>query len=280
MRPAPLATGEAGPITHAMSIDVEDWYHSLDPDPANWPAYDHRILASTRKMLDILARTGTRATFFILGPVAEREPGLVAEIHRAGHEIGSHGSEHRMVYGQSPAEFEADVRRSVAALEAATGVAPRGYRAPCFSITKRSLWALDILKGLGFTYDSSIHPVHNPRYGIARAPRLPHLAAPGLIEVPISTFPLGSLNLPCAGGVYFRALPWFLLKRMFRRLEARGERIIFYFHPWELDPGQPRIAAPWPLRMRHYHALGRSAAKFERLCRTFRFGTISEAVGA
>ncbi|MBI1189858.1 MAG: DUF3473 domain-containing protein [Tepidisphaera sp.] len=261
-----------------MSIDVEDWYHCLSPDPATWPSFEHRIVESTRRVLEIFARTSTRATFFILGAVAEREPGLVEEIQKAGHEIASHGTEHRFVYRQTPEEFERDVRRSVETLRAITGETPRGYRAPYFSITLQSLWALDTLRNLGFAYDSSIHPVHNHRYGIPGAARLPHALPSGLIEAPISTLPLRLLNLPFAGGVYFRAFPMFLIRRCFRRLEARGERVVFYFHPWEIDEGQPRIPLPWSLRLRHYHALGPAGPKLEALCREFRFGTLSEVL--
>lgn len=266
------------PLTHAMSVDVEDWYHCLDPEPTRWHLYDHRIVASTRTVLDIFARTGTLATFFVLGAVAEREPRLVEEIRGAGHEIASHGTEHRFVYGQTPEEFERDVRRSIETLRGITGETPRGYRAPYFSITKQSLWALPILRNLGFGYDSSIHPVQNHRYGMPDAPRLPHLVAEGLVEVPISTFPLAGVNVPFSGGVYFRAFPWAVLGRMFRALDRRAERIVFYFHPWELDDEQPRLALPASLRLRHYHALDRASGKLERLCREFRFGTITEVL--
>jgi len=273
------AGGEAEPVIHAMSIDVEDWYHCLDPEPGNWSDYESRVRSATRAVLDVFARTDTRATFFVLGDVAEREPELVEEIHAAGHEVASHGSEHRFVYRQSPAAFEADVRRSVERLREITGDAVLGYRAPYFSITRRSSWALPVLRSLGLRYDSSVHPVHNHRYGNARAPRLPHSVVPGLLELPISTYPVGPVNVPFAGGIYFRALPWAVVERFCHRLEDRGERIVFYLHPWELDPGQPRISLPRALSMRHYHALDATAAKLERLCRALRFGPMRDAVG-
>lgn len=273
--PSPQSTT---PGPHAMSIDVEDWYHPLDQEPANWGRYEHRIVASTRAVLDIFARTGTRATFFVLGHVAEREPRLVEEIRAAGHEIASHGTEHRFIYKQTPDQFEADVRRSVDTLRAITGESVAGYRAPYFSITKDSLWALPILKRLGFIYDSSVHPVHNHRYGIPDAPRLPHPVDAGLTEVPISTFPLPRINLPFAGGVYFRAFPWPMIRRLCRTLAARGERIVFYLHPWEIDADHPRIPLPASLRLRHYLSLDKTAPKLERLCREFRFTTIREAL--
>lgn len=269
-----------GAVKHAMSIDVEDWYHCLDHEPSNWHKYEHRIVDCTRTVLDIFARTDTRATFFILGVIAEREPKLVEEIRSAGHEIASHGTEHRFVYNQTPEQFEQDVQRSVDTLRAITGEPVIGYRAPFFSITKNSLWALPILKRLGFKYDSSVHPVYNPRYGIPDAPRLPYTTDQGLEELPISTYPVGRLNFPFAGGIYFRAFPWMMLRPMFRALDSRNEPIMFYLHPWELDPDHPRIPLPAFLKARHYYKLDKTAAKLEKLCRTFRFGTISEVINA
>lgn len=262
---------------HAMTIDVEDWFHCLDPDPGRWYRYDRRVGASTRQLLEIFARTGTRATFFVLADVARHDAALIADIAAAGHEIASHGSEHRFVYRQTRQEFERDVVASLDVLEAITGRRPIGYRAPYFSMTRRSLWARPVLRELGIAYDSSVHPVHNHRYGIPDAPRLPH-EADGVIEAPISTFPVGRLNVPFAGGVYFRALPQRLLWPMLHALDRRGEPIVFYLHPWELDPDQPRIRLPLSLGARHYWALDRTAARLEQLCRSFRFGTLREAL--
>ena len=263
-----------------MTIDVEDWYHCLDQDPRRWSRYEARIGAPVRQLLEIFARTQTRATFFVLGQVAEGFGELVREIHAAGHEVATHGYEHRFIYRQRPDEFAADVRRSIDLLAAITGVPVRSYRAPYFSITQKSLWALPVLQELGIQCDSSIHPVLNHRYGIARAPRLPHRTAAVVLEVPVTTYPIaGPINLPCGGGVYFRVQPYWLVRRLFARLQRRGEPLVFYLHPWELDYGQPRIQLPWSLRVRHYWGLEKTAGKLERLCRDFPFTSIQEALG-
>lgn len=273
------APASHAPLRNALTIDVEDWYHCLDQEPANWSRYEDRITAPVRELLELFARASTKATFFVLGHVARRHPELIGEIHAAGHEIASHGCEHRFIYRQTPEAFEADVAQSTRLLGEITGE-PRvaGYRAPYFSITSRSLWALPILRRLGFVYDSSVFPVMNHRYGIPGAPRLPHTTADGLVEVPPSTFPLGKVDLPCSGGVYFRVLPLRLLAGMFARLNSRGERVIFYLHPWEIDPGQPRIKLPPFLRVRHYWGLGRCAEKLRRLLAEFPFGPVREVL--
>ena len=267
-------------LKNALTIDVEDWYHCLDQEPANWSRYQDRIVAPVRELLELFEAASTKATFFVLGHVAERHPELIREIHDAGHEIASHGCEHRFIYNQTPEAFEADVGRSVRLLREITGADTiAGYRAPYFSITSKSLWALPILRKLGFAYDSSVFPVVNHRYGIPGAPRLPHETSEGLIEVPPSTFPLGKMDLPCAGGVYFRVLPLRMLAGMFSRLNARGERVIFYLHPWEIDDGQPRIKLPPFLRVRHYWGLRRCTGKLRRLLSEFRFAPVREVLG-
>lgn len=263
-------------MKHVVSIDVEDWYHPLDPDPATWDTREDRIVASTTEILDIFDETGTRGTFFVLGYVAARHPELVREIARRGHEVGTHGYWHRFVYRQSAQEFETDIRDSLDAIAPLSDTPVAGYRAPYFSITRESLWALDILRGLGLQYDSSIFPVVNHRYGIPDAPRLPYTTDSGMFEAPISTYPLGRMNVPCGGGAYFRILPYAALRRMYRKLEARGERIIFYLHPWEVDCGPRPIRIPLSLRVRHHFGLSRTADKLRLLLREFRFGSFRE----
>ncbi len=263
---------------NAISIDVEDWYHCLDENPGNWDRYEDRIAGSTRELLDIFDRAKTKATFFVLGHVAQRHPELVKQIHDAGHEIASHGSEHRFVYRQTPHEFERDVANSVKLLTDITGQKVYGYRAPYFSITKQSLWALPILRKLGFAYDSSIFPVVNHRYGIPGAERLVHETESGVVEVPLSTDRVGKHNIPCSGGVYFRILPYRLVAGMLHRLQKRGEQIVFYLHPWEIDDGQPRISLPRALKARHYFGLSRCGKKLGRLLREFQFGPIRQMI--
>lgn len=264
-----------------MTIDVENWYHSLDENPANWKKYEDRIVPAVDQLLQMLEATGNKATFFVLGDVAESHPDLILKIHRAGHEVASHGYHHQFVYRQSPAEFEADVRRSLSLLASIVGQPVLGYRAPYFSITKRTPWALPILRKLGLAYDSSVFPVLNHRYGILDAPRLPYRTGEGLLEAPLSTYPLGRVNIPCAGGVYFRFLPYGLLSKLLHRLNHRGEIIVFYLHPWELDARQPRsVLKPLPasLKLRHYWQLDKTAGKFSRLLCNFNFGTVRDVM--
>lgn len=263
-------------MKHVVSIDVEDWYHPLDPDPATWSTREDRIVDSTTRLLDIFDETRTKGTFFFLGYVAERHPELVRETARRGHEIGTHGYWHRFIYQQSPDEFGDDLRRSIDALSPHVGVPIAGYRAPYFSITKKSLWALDVIRDAGLRYDSSIFPVVNHRYGIPDAPRLPYTTDNGVFEAPVSTYPLGTTNFPCGGGAYFRILPYFVLRRMYRKLEARGEPIVFYLHPWEIDCGPRPIRIPLTLRARHHYGLSRTADKLRWLLREFRFGSFRE----
>jgi len=267
-------------MLNRLSFDVEDWYHSLDPEPDNWRRYESRVEGSTRLILDLLEAARVRATFFVLGDVARLHPALVREIHARGHEVASHGMEHRFVYRQTPAEFRADVGASLDLLGSLTGAAVRGYRAPYFSITQASLWALPILSELGVRYDSSIFPVINHRYGIPGAPRTPHRVDGGLLEVPVATLRIGRVNVPCGGGVYFRILPYPLLRAALRALNRRGEEFVFYLHPWECDPGQPRISAPAALRVRHYWGLARTAEKLRRLLDDFPFAPLGGLVGS
>jgi polysaccharide deacetylase family protein (PEP-CTERM system associated) len=274
-----VATVRKHQLMNILTIDIEDWYHCLESDPARWHAYEDRVATSTSEVLRILAVAHTKATFFVLGDVARRHPELVREIHQQGHEVACHGCQHRFVYQQTPAQFEADVREGIERLSEITGQPVRGYRAPYFSITRESLWALDILRALGIAYDSSIFPVVNHRYGIPSAQRLIHQVRPGLVELPLATFPLRGVNVPCGGGVYFRGFPYALTRNMFHRLNARGERVVFYLHPWEFDFDQPRIALPPALRLRHYWRLRKTAAKFARLLHDFSFGSVQEALG-
>ena len=264
---------------NSLSCDVEDWYHPLDPEPSRWDRYEDRIIGSTQRILEILDAAKTRATFFVLGYVAMRHPKLVVEIDAAGHEVASHGMFHRFVYQQTPDEFESDVAQSLDLLQSITGKSVVGYRAPYFSITKESLWALPILKKLGIRYDSSVFPVFNHRYGIPGACRTTHTTEAGLIEVPLATYPIGRLNIPCGGGVYFRVIPYRLIRRWFRRLGERGEQVVFYLHPWECDPGHPVLPVTWSLRVRHYWALDKTATKLARLVREFEFAPIRETLG-
>ena len=264
---------------NVLSIDVEDWYHPLDPEPSHWDRYEDRIDASIDLLLDVLKQNRTCATFFILGAVAERHPELVRRIEGAGHEIGTHGYWHRFIYHQSAADFEEDVGRSVTLLTSITGKAVLGYRAPYFSVTRQSAWVWEVLARLGIRYDSSVFPVYNHRYGIPEAPRTPYVHPNGIHELPIACLRCGGVNIPCGGGVYFRAFPYAFTRLLLKRKQARGEPIVFYLHPWELDPGNPVLPVRRTLRYRVRWNLGRTAGRLARLLQDFRFTCAKEALG-
>jgi polysaccharide deacetylase family protein (PEP-CTERM system associated) len=267
---------------NAMTVDVEDYFQVSAFDgivPRNrWEQMDSRVVANTERLLAIFGEAGVRGTFFVLGWIADRFPALVRSIAGHGHEIASHGHSHRLVYDITPAQFREDVRRSKAVLETACGAAVEGYRAPSFSITRRSLWALDILIEEGFRYDASIFPIHHDRYGIPGSPRHPYQLRRGtaaILEVPASTVQWGPLNFPVAGGGYFRLLPYGWTRWGIRRINTREQRpAIFYMHPWEIDPEQPRLAATLLSRFRHYRNLDQTEHRLRQLLSDFRFGTM------
>ncbi len=265
---------------HALTIDVEDYFQVaaffgvIDRD--DWGKWPSRVDTNTRRILDLLDEHDARATFFVLGWVAERQPDLVREIARRGHEVGCHGFSHRFIYEQSEAEFRAETQRAKALLEDITGDPVRGYRAASYSITEASCWALETIRASGFEYDSSVFPIRHDNYGLARAPGVPHWAATAggrILEFPLTTARLFGMNLPVAGGGYFRAYPYALTRTMIRRHERmRRDPFIFYLHPWEIDPQQPRIAgAPLRSRMRHYINLASCEGRLMRLLGDFRF---------
>jgi polysaccharide deacetylase family protein (PEP-CTERM system associated) len=269
-------------VINAMSVDVEDYFQVSAFDQAvprtQWDSFESRVTANTERVLATLARRSTRATFFVLGWVAERYPALVREIADRGHEIASHGYDHRLVFDLTPEEFRADLRRARTAIESAAGVQVRGYRAPSFSITERSLWALDILIEEGYTYDASIFPIHHDRYGLPSAPRHIHTitrSAGTLWEVPGSTTRVSGMNLPIAGGGYFRLLPYGWTRLGIARVNRLEKQpVVFYIHPWELDPEQPRLPASQLTRLRHYRNLNETVPRLERLLSEFCFDSI------
>jgi polysaccharide deacetylase family protein (PEP-CTERM system associated) len=271
-------------LINAMTIDVEDYFHANALAPAapiaRWESLDSRVEPNTDRLLEMFDRAGVTGTFFVLGWVAERRPAIVRKIRAAGHEVASHGYWHQLTYDLSIEKFRDDVRRAKALLEDQAGVAVRGYRAPSYSITKRSLWALDVLIEEGYEYDASIFPIRHDTYGIQNAPRHPHRLARdpgGLIEAPPSTVRIGGVNLPIAGGGYFRLLPYGWTRwgiAHVNRVERRP--VIFYLHPWEIDPDQPRMPVGRVSRLRHYRNLHVTAARLERLLRDFAFGPLAD----
>ncbi|HUY91128.1 MAG TPA: XrtA system polysaccharide deacetylase [Pirellulales bacterium] len=275
-------------ILNALTVDVEDYYHvsafERHITRERWHDFDSRVEASTRRLLDILAEADTRATFFVLGWVARRHPELVREIHDAGHELGSHSFWHRLVFELSPEEFRNDLRDSRAVLEDAAGQPITAYRAPSFSITRRSQWALEILAEEGFNVDSSIFPIRHDRYGIPDAnPHLHEISTPAgpLQEFPPSVVRFARMNFPVSGGGYFRLYPLSWTVRGLSRVNGKGRPFMFYIHPWELDPDQPRLAAGSRLsRARHRVNLASTAEKLRRLLGRFRFGRMDESIEA
>jgi polysaccharide deacetylase family protein (PEP-CTERM system associated) len=279
---------ETGPrIVNAMSVDVEEHFQVSAFDGqvarASWGERESRVVASTERLLALFDEARVRSTFFVLGWVAERHPDLVRRIVAAGHELACHGYGHQLVYNLSVEEFREDVRRAKAVLEAASGVAVVGYRAPSFSVVERSLWALDVLIEEGFAYDASIFPVHHDRYGIPDAPRHAHLRqgrVGTIIEAPGSTVRCAGVNIPVCGGGYFRLLPYSVTRWAISRLnEVEGRPAMFYVHPWEVDPDQPRIDAGRLSRLRHYRNLRRTAPRLRLLMQEFAFSTVADVLG-
>jgi polysaccharide deacetylase family protein (PEP-CTERM system associated) len=285
---APVTPPVGRPIVNAMSIDVEDYFHVSVFDGVvprhQWDRLESRVSANTERLLAIFDEQGVRATFFILGWVAERFPQLVKQIAWRGHEIASHGYAHRLVYDQTPAAFRDDVRRAKALLESTAGVAVNGFRAPSYSITPRSLWALDILIEEGYSYDTSIFPIHHDRYGIplsARHPYWIHRGAGSILEIPGSTLRWNGMNLPIGGGGYFRLLPYGWTRWGMSQLNREEQRpAVFYLHPWEIDPDQPRLHTSMLGRMRHYGRLDQTERRLRRLLSEFSFGPLSSTVVA
>jgi polysaccharide deacetylase family protein (PEP-CTERM system associated) len=290
--PFPPLTGEstavevrASSLINALTIDVEDYFHVSGFESCvsrtDWDAYPSRIVGSTRRLLDLLGNAGVRATFFILGWIAEREPGLVRAIRDAGHELACHGFWHRLIYTQTRDEFRADLRAARVVIEDAAGVAVTAYRAPSFSVTRNSEWALDVLAEEGFTIDSSIYPVRHDRYGLPGTRLEPHaLERPAgrLWEFPPPVCRVMGLPMPIGGGGYFRLYPEWLTHMGLRRINAEGRPFSFYLHPWELDPEQPRLNPGWSRAFRHYVNLRHTERRLVNLLAAFRFGTMTEAL--
>lgn len=274
---------------NAFTVDVEDYFQvsafETRVSRQHWDRYDGRVVPNTRRVLELLERYSVNATFFVLGWVADRYPELVREIYRRGHKIGSHSYWHRLVYQQSPEQFRQDLRRSKDAIEHLIGGPVTAFRAPSFSITKRSRWAFDVLVEEGFRLDSSVFPSYHYRYGIRGAePGVHKIATPAgtLWEFPPSVVRLGRLSIPVPGGCYFRLYPLGVTVRLLSILNEKHRRpFVFYVHPWELDPQQPPVpGSSWFSRTKHRLNLGATAGRLETLLRTFRWGPLCGAAFA
>jgi polysaccharide deacetylase family protein (PEP-CTERM system associated) len=274
-------------IVNVMTVDVEEYFHASAFDRvvsrSSWADRESRVVRCTEVLLECFDRANLRATFFVLGWVAERYPQLVRDIATSGHEIASHGFHHQLIYMLTPEQFREDVKRAKATIEDAAGCEVRGYRAPSFSIVGSALWALDVLIDEGYRYDASIFPIHHDRYGIADAPRHAHVIerqGGTIVEIPASTVRVGGRNLPIAGGGYFRLLPYEWTRSGLARVNREGEPVIFYVHPWEIDPEQPLIDIGRVATWRHRVGLARTLARLEQLCSDFTFGTIQSMLAS
>ncbi|MAB80691.1 MAG: polysaccharide deacetylase family protein [Planctomycetes bacterium] len=276
---------DVSPLLHGLSFDVEEFFHVANLRErfarADWKDVPSRIDIGMGRILDLLERCDTRATFFFLGWVAERRPDLVRRCLDGGHEVASHGYEHLFLNQLGPERLDEDLERTEEVLVAAGAPRPTGFRASTFTLTRETFWAFDILCRRGYRYDSSIHPIRHPLYGvpdfepgISRVQR----EAGRILEFPVATFPFCGRNLPVGGGGYFRLLPGAITRAAVGALERRGRPAAFYLHPWEFDPDQPRQPAPLLKRFRHYLNLHRTLPRLEGLIRRFRFGTMQEAL--
>jgi polysaccharide deacetylase family protein (PEP-CTERM system associated) len=269
---------------NVLSFDVEDYFQvsGFDPyiDRAQWSDFPSRLAPATERILELCERHRVKATFFVLGWAGERHPELVRRIAALGHEVGCHSYEHRLIYEQTPDQFREDLRRAKGVLEQLAGTPVTAYRAPSFSITRQSVWALDILRQEGFLTDSSIYPVRHDRYGMASAPRFPHRIETrhgDLWEFPPSYMQYCRLRLPVGGGGYFRLYPYRVTARGIRQIHRQGRPAMCWFHPWEFDPDQPRIPkVKWSVRFRHYVGLASTYGKLDRLLSEFRFSPLRE----
>ena len=276
------------PVRNALTVDVEDYFqvsafaNSIDRN--DWGNHNLRVEKNTHKLLDLFDENQITATFFVLGWVAERTKKLVLEIADRGHEIACHGYSHQLVYNQTPKEFQQETVKAKEILEDIIQQQVRGYRAASYSITEKSQWALDILADCGFVYDSSIFPVRHDRYGMPDTPEHPYqLTTPAgnsIIEFPLSTAKIFNYRLPVAGGGYFRLYPYWLSKMGLQQINRQQRPFIFYLHPWEIDPEQPKISASWFSRFRHYNNLDKCESRLRQLMTDFEFGTTWEVLNS
>jgi len=263
-------------LRNVMSIDLEDWFCVYNLSNVyrfeDWPKLESRVEKNTLRLLDVFAKHKVEGTFFVLGWVAERYPDLIREVERKGHEIATHGYSHRLLTQMTCDEFEADLARALEVTSRIVSQPVKGFRAPSFSVTQKTMWAVETLARRGIRYDSSVFPIgFHPDYGIGDAPLEAYSMPNGLFEVPMSCAELAGRRIPCSGGGYFRLLPYAVTRGLMRRCNAQKRPVIFYLHPWEIDPGQPRVPLPAVKAFRHYNNLDQTMPRLERMLSDFPF---------
>lgn len=274
-------------MINALTVDVEDYFHVAafadKISPTTWHKYERRVVGNTTRLLDLFDNHSTKATFFVLGLVAEKDPELILEISRRGHEVACHGYSHQLIYNQDLETFYNETKRAKDLIEDIVGSRILGYRAASYSITKKSLWALDVLCDLGFEYDSSIVPVHHDLYGIPDLPRVPHfITSPNgneIVEFPPSTLSIPGINIPIAGGGYFRLYPYWFTRAALKWVNRHDNfPFIFYLHPWEIDENQPRMNGKLFSKFRHYNNLHKCYSRLDSLLQDFDFTTVANVL--
>jgi polysaccharide deacetylase family protein (PEP-CTERM system associated) len=270
-------------MKNALSIDVEDWFCVQNLSAVirkeEWTKCEQRITNSLTRILEILDEKSVKATFFVLGWIAERYPELVREIDGRRHELATHGLSHTLITHLTPGQFDEELRRSVQLIEGNAKGKVIGHRAPSFSVTEKTYWVFDILTKQGFRYDSSIFPVSfHPDYGVPHAPLGPYRITEKIWEFPLSVVKIAGRNVPVSGGGYFRIFPYRFIRYGIRKLNSEGRPVVFYLHPWEIDPNQPKLKLPWLKNFRHYHNLNKTEPRLRKLLDDFQFTTIREVL--
>jgi polysaccharide deacetylase family protein (PEP-CTERM system associated) len=271
-------------MLNALTIDLEDWYQGLTSTSRqidHWSNYESRVVGNTEQLLDLLSQVGVKATFFVLGYVADQYPDLIRRVANEGHEIALHSYHHQTVHKLTPDQFQEDVARGLEVVQAASGKQVHGYRAPMFSINDSSMWTLEVLCKMGFHYDSSIFPIQNMYYGIPGAPRFPYrpFENSSFVEFPLATAQTLGINWPIGGGFYMRTLPYTIMQIGIRKLNSQGKPAIIYMHPWEFDLEQHFRHVTLRERITHYHGRASLERKVLRLLHDFNFGPLSSLLG-
>lgn len=271
-------------MKNALSIDLEDWFCVYNLSQVikreEWENYDLRVVENTKRILSLLDRHQVTATFFVLGWIAEQAPDLIREIDQRGHEIATHGYSHTVITAMTPESYEEDLKKAIQITKQCVDQEILGYRAPSFTITPKTMWAIDILTRNGIRYDSSVFPIsYHPDYGVPDAPLSIYKHNDSLIEFPLTCVKIMGRTIPCCGGGYFRIFPYFVTRYLLRLCNGGGRPAIFYFHPWEIDPDQPRVKLSWQKTFRHYFNLTKTFNRLDRLLSDFEFTSVRRVLG-